>query len=73
MTMVANFFAKIEQVRFFPYTVIYKKKLSSPPQRKTPFPSSPSVLAIPANRRYTLEFQPIHSKKKYCKFLHLGR
>ena len=62
MTMVANFFVKIEQVIFFPNTVIYKKKSSSSPQRKRLFPSSTSVLAIPANRRDTLESQPIGRK-----------
>jgi len=54
MTMLANFFGKIEQIIFFPNTVIYKKIKLNPP-RKRPFPSSTSVLAIPANRRYTLE------------------
>jgi len=62
MTMEANFFVKIEQVIFFPNTVIYKKKSSSSPQRKTFFLSSTSVLAIPANRRESLESQPIGRK-----------
>jgi len=50
MTMLANYFVTIEQVKFFPKTLIYcTKKLSSSPQRKTLFPSSTSVLAVPAN------------------------
>jgi len=57
MTKFANFFVRIEQVIIFPNTVIYKKtKLV--PQLKRP-PSSTSALAIPTNRRYTLEPQPI--------------
>jgi len=62
MNMSANLFVKIEQVtRFVPNTVIYKQ-LSSSPQREGPFLSSTSVLAIPANRRYILESQPIGKK-----------
>jgi len=61
MTTVENFNVKIEQVIFFPHTVIYKKNKLIP-QRKRLFPSSSSVLVIPANRRDTLESQPIRRK-----------
>ena len=56
ITMIANFFVRIEQVIFFTITVIYKK-IKLIPQRKRLFPSSTSVLAKPANRRDTLESQ----------------
>jgi len=59
MTMLANFFVKIEQVGFLPNIVIYKQKLSSSSQKKRPFPLSTSVLALPAKKIYTLESQPI--------------
>ena len=35
MTMLANFFVKIEQVIFFPNTVIYKKNQAIPPEEET--------------------------------------
>jgi len=35
MTIVANFFVKIEQVIFFPNTVIYKKIKLIPPEEET--------------------------------------
>jgi len=37
MTMVANFFVKIEQVIFFPNTVIYKKNQAHPPRGRDSF------------------------------------
>ena len=37
MTILANFFVKIEQVRFFPCTVIYKKNQAHPPRGRDPF------------------------------------
>jgi len=60
-TMVANFFVKIEQVIFFPNTVIYKK-IKLIPEGKRLFPSSTTVLAILSNRTDALESQPIGRK-----------
>jgi len=37
MTMISNFFLKIEQVRFFPNTVIYKKNYAHSPRGRDPF------------------------------------
>jgi len=37
MTMSANFFAKIEQVRFFPKPAIYKINQAHPPRGRDPF------------------------------------
>jgi len=35
MTMLANLFVKIEQIRFFPDTVIHKKIKLIPPEEET--------------------------------------
>jgi len=64
MTIIANFFVKIVKVIFFPNTVIYKKNQAHPPRGRDSFHRQLyyTVLAIPANRRDTLESQPIGRK-----------
>jgi len=62
MTMLANFFAKTEQVRFFPNTAIYKEKFARPPTERDLFHGQQVYcytiqqeihLGIPANREKT--------------------
>ena len=37
ISILADLFVTIEQVRFFPDTVIYKKKFAHPPRGRDPF------------------------------------